>query len=107
VEFEDVLKAVEKNSSGSRPKELFEDVLEEVEEIFTKERTSLKDAKLDLQPDTSFADFSAAVNSHAEGILASVAESHRYILPRWSVRTPLAYYVRVFIHFRSCPEFLQ
>lgn len=85
VEFEDVLKAVEKNSSGSRPKELFEDVLEEVEELFLKERTLLKDAKVDLQADTSFADFSAAVNSHAEGKLASIAESHRYF-PGWNLR---------------------
>ena len=77
VEFEDVLKAVEKNSTGSRPKELFEDVLEEVEEAFQKDRNLLKDAKLDLHVDTALADFSAAVDAHSEGKLAGVPESHR------------------------------
>jgi len=81
VELEDVLKAVEKNSTGSRPKELFEDVLEEVEAAFQKERTLLKDAKLDLQPDTSFADFSAAIDAHEEGKLANMLESHRCFSP--------------------------
>ena len=34
----DVLKAVEKNTSGSRPKELFEEVLEEVEKQWEADR---------------------------------------------------------------------
>lgn len=34
----DVLKAVEKNISGSRPKELFEEVLEEVEKQWEADR---------------------------------------------------------------------
>ncbi len=80
VEFEDALKAVEKNSSGSRPKELFEDVLEEVEEALQKERGLLKEAKLDLQPETSFTDFLAAVDGHEEGKLASISETHRCCL---------------------------
>ncbi len=80
VEFEDALKAVEKNSSGSRPKELFEDVLEEVEEAFQKERGLLKEAKLDLQPETSFTDFMAAVDGHEEGKLAGISETHRCCL---------------------------
>ena len=33
----------EKNSSGSRPKELFEDVLEEIEDVFKKDRAALQD----------------------------------------------------------------
>lgn len=35
----DVLKAVEKNTSGSRPKELFEEVLEEVEKQWEADRS--------------------------------------------------------------------
>ena len=42
VKHEDAYIAVEKNAAGSRPKELFEDVLEEVEERFEKDRTVLK-----------------------------------------------------------------
>jgi len=42
VKGEDAYVAVEKNAAGSRPKELFEDVLEEVEARFEKDRTVLK-----------------------------------------------------------------
>ena len=42
VKQEDAYVAVEKNAAGSRPKELFEDVLEGVEEKFEKDRTVLK-----------------------------------------------------------------
>ena len=43
---EDAYVAVEKNAAGSRPKELFEDVLEEVEARFEKDRTVLKVRRL-------------------------------------------------------------
>jgi len=42
VKGEDAYIAVEKNVAGSRPKELFEDVLEEAEARFEKDRTVLK-----------------------------------------------------------------
>ena len=42
VKREDAYIAVEKNAAGSRPKELFEDILEEVEEQFDADRTVLK-----------------------------------------------------------------
>ena len=42
VKQEDAYIAVEKNAAGSRPKELFEDILEEVEDRFEKDRTVLK-----------------------------------------------------------------
>lgn len=37
----DVLRAVEKNSSGSRPKELFEEVLEDVDKQWDTDRYGL------------------------------------------------------------------
>ena len=42
VKAEDAYIAVEKNVAGSRPKELFEDVLEEVERAFEACRATLK-----------------------------------------------------------------
>ena len=42
VKAEDAYVPVERNAAGSRPKELFEDVLEEVEAKFEKDRTVLK-----------------------------------------------------------------
>ena len=38
IKDNDVLRAVEKNSSGSRPKELFEEVLEEVDKQWEADR---------------------------------------------------------------------
>ena len=72
--------AVEGNKAGSRPKELFADVVEEVEERFIKERSSLRDAirKLDFHvaESTTVEDLTAAV-AKEEPELAEVQESHR------------------------------
>ena len=76
VEHEESLKAVEKNLSGSRPKELFEDVLEEVEEQYIKDRNLLRDAKdIVITPETSFDDFSSAVDK--DGKLSKVSAVSR------------------------------
>lgn len=42
VKAEEAYKAVEKNLSGSRPRELFDDVIEDAEKDFEKDRTVLK-----------------------------------------------------------------
>ena len=42
VKEEEAYKAVEKNLSGSRPRELFDDVIEDAEKDFEKDRTVLK-----------------------------------------------------------------
>ena len=42
VKDEEAYKAVEKNLSGSRPRELFDDVVEDAEKDFEKDRTVLK-----------------------------------------------------------------
>ena len=41
IKDNDVLRAVEKNTSGSRPKELFEEVLEEVDKQWEADRSVL------------------------------------------------------------------
>lgn len=38
IKDNDVLRAVEKNVSGSRPKELFEEVLEDVDKLYETDR---------------------------------------------------------------------
>jgi hypothetical protein len=42
IKDEEAYKAVEKNLSGSRPRELFDDVIEDAEKDFEKDRTVLK-----------------------------------------------------------------
>lgn len=74
------MRAVEENLSGSRPRELFEDVLETVEEDYIKSRSILKDAKdLAVQADTTFDAFNASIEALAEsdGELKLVPEVHR------------------------------
>ena len=77
VEAEDALKAIEKNSSGSRPRELFEDALEEVEEVYIKNQTLMRAAKLDLQAETDYADFAAAFEASTDESLGAIPEHHR------------------------------
>eukprot|EP01025_Chloroclados_australasicus_P047333 TRINITY_DN5283_c0_g1_i7.p1 TRINITY_DN5283_c0_g1~~TRINITY_DN5283_c0_g1_i7.p1 ORF type:complete len:329 (-),score=65.15 TRINITY_DN5283_c0_g1_i7:625-1611(-) len=59
-----ILLAVEKNSGGSRPKEIFEDVLEEMEEIYERDRSFLKQLDLDsrIKPETAFEEFRPIVS---------------------------------------------
>lgn len=70
------LKAIEQNMYGSRPRELFEDVLEEVEEDFMKTRSHLRDAKvMEILADTSFNDYNAALESLEDA--RTVPEHHK------------------------------
>ena len=77
VENEDALKAVEKNASGSRPKELFEDVLEEIEEAYVKDRSLLRDAKFELHLETPYPDFVATVEASSIEKVAAISDGHR------------------------------
>ena len=77
IEHEEALRAVEKNLSGARPRELFEDVLEEVEDVYIKERSLLRDAKLEISLDTSFSDFTAAVAAASDEKLTAISESSK------------------------------
>lgn len=65
IRKEPALLAVEKNTIGSRPKEMFEDVIEEAEAQLEKDkallRGAIKEANLDVTPATTFADFCAAL----------------------------------------------
>ena len=72
--------AVEGNKAGSRPKELFADVMEEVEERFSKERAGMREAirKHDIHvgESTTVEQLTAAV-AKEEPELDKVQESHR------------------------------
>lgn len=63
VRKEDAFIAVEKNVTGSTPKELFEDLLETADAQFEKDRAVLKDAAKDITvtPDSTFDQFNAAL----------------------------------------------
>ena len=83
--YEDVRKhkaylAVEGNKAGSRPKELFADMIEEVEERYTKERGNLRDAirrqDFHVGETTTVEQLSAAL-AKEEPELADIQESHR------------------------------
>lgn len=62
--------AVATNKSGSRPRELFEDVLEEMEEIYEKDRSIMKEVyrKSDIvvSPLTTFSEFCEAIVAEDE-----------------------------------------
>lgn len=72
--------AVEKNVSGSRPKELFDDCIEEVEELFTKDRTALKDAmkqhSIEITTDSTYEEFSDALRE-ADADLEKITLTNR------------------------------
>jgi pre-mRNA-processing factor 40 len=61
---------VEKNTSGARPKELFEDALEVADAQFEKDKVKLKDAVKDrdisVGVDTTFENFNAALEDVEE-----------------------------------------
>lgn len=66
IKNEEAYEAVVKNQSGSRPRELFEDVIEDAETVYASDRNTLKEAlkaaPIDIAEDTSFQDFCAAVD---------------------------------------------
>ena len=73
--------AVEKNVSGSRPKELFDDCIEEIEGEFTKDRTVLKDAikehSIEIVASSTFDEFLDALRD-ANVELDSIITPNRY-----------------------------
>ena len=75
IRKEDVLKAVERNVAGSRPKELFEEALETADKQFEKDRVVLRDLmkehSIEVALDSSCEDFCAALEGHepAKGIM--------------------------------------
>lgn len=79
IEEEEALKAVERNVSGARPRELFEDFLEEIEEVYIKNRSLLRDAKFDITLEMPYADFLAASETTADEKLAEIPHEHRSI----------------------------
>lgn len=60
--------AVASNTSGSTPKELFEDVVEELEKQYQEEKSQIKDAvksaKITLSSTWTFEDFKSALSEH-------------------------------------------
>lgn len=60
---EDALVAVDKNLTGSTPKELFEDALEAADAQFEKDRPLLKEAAKDIRvtAQSTFGQFNAAL----------------------------------------------
>ena len=77
IEHEEALRAVEKNLSGARPRELFEDVLEGIEEVYIKDRALLREAKLEFTLETSFADFTAAIEAASNEQLTAIPDSFK------------------------------
>lgn len=75
---EEALHAIERNIAGSRPRELFEDALERVEDEYCRERASLRDAReAAIAVDTTFETFSSAVQAVQGGQLAEISEANR------------------------------
>ena len=68
IRKEEVLKAVEKNVAGSRPKEMFEEVLETADKQFEKDKGILKDLikehSISVELDSTFEDFCSALIAH-------------------------------------------
>ena len=64
IKDNDVLRAIEKNTSGSRPKELFEEVLEEVDKQYETDRYLLY--SMDCFTSSVSPDAPHFVNMHCE-----------------------------------------
>lgn len=80
VRKEAAYEAVEKNLSGSRPKELFQDILEEMEEAYDKNKSVMKDVlrSKDIQVTVSstFENFKGALHAAEDKHLAQVSETN-------------------------------
>ena len=84
--------ALEANKSGSRPKELYGDCIEEVEERFGRERAQLKEAvrkhDISISEDSTLEAFTAALRESDDPQNADIQEVHRWAAtrsPAWSV----------------------
>ena len=84
IKNEESLIAVEKNSSGSRPKELFEDVVEEAEEEHEKTSSVLKDAlkenSINISHTSTFEGFQAALEIASSEKVSDIREPNRWDL---------------------------
>ncbi|KAK9857235.1 hypothetical protein WJX84_007848 [Apatococcus fuscideae] len=83
IRKEECLLAVEKNTSGSRPKELFEDVLEEAEEEHEKTSTVLRDAlkenNINITHTSTFEGFQAALEIASSDKVTDIREPNRRV----------------------------
>ena len=81
IKNEESLLAVEKNSSGSRPKEMFEDMIEEAEEEHEKTSAVLKDAlkenNINISHTSTFEGFQAALQIASNDKLTDIREPNR------------------------------
>lgn len=80
VDKEDAYLAVKANTGGSRPRELFEDLVEEMEEAYDRAKHLMKDAvrAADFRagPETPYQEFAALVGAPGSRA-ASVEETFR------------------------------
>lgn len=79
VKEEASYEAVERNTSGSRPKELFQDILEEMEAEFAKQRdlvrAAVKERGIEVGVDSTLESFKAALAEGDQAGLEGVAEA--------------------------------
>jgi len=90
VKEEEVYKAVEGNLSGSRPRELFEDVLEELEEEYEASRGIMKDAvksgSVAVATDTPEEAVLEALAGAVGEAFAEIPQSHRELFAREQIQ---------------------
>eukprot|EP00803_Ostreobium_quekettii_P011403 evm.model.scf_473.7 EVM.evm.TU.scf_473.7 scf_473:23302-33338(+) len=83
IRKEEAYIAVEKNRSGCRPKELFEDFVEEMEEEFDQNKAAMKEVVkqhgIVVQVDTSFADFNEALSA-ASSKMKAIREANKRLI---------------------------
>ncbi|DBB01103.1 TPA: hypothetical protein ACH3X1_000995 [Trebouxia sp. C0004] len=83
IKDNDVLRAVEKNTSGSRPKELFEEVLEDVDKQWETDRATLKDTvkshSIHTGIDTSYEEFQEQLRSKANEETQNIKEHSKQL----------------------------
>ena len=84
IRKEECLIAVEKNASGSRPKELFEDVLEEAEDEHEKTSSVLRDAlkenSINITHTSTFEGFQVALQIASNEKVVDIREPNRYMI---------------------------
>ncbi|KAL0047243.1 hypothetical protein WJX82_010442 [Trebouxia sp. C0006] len=83
IKDNDVLRAVDKNTSGSRPKELFEEVLEDVDKQWETDRATMKDAvkahSIHTGIDTSYEEFQEQLSSKANEETQNIKEHSKQL----------------------------
>lgn len=81
---EETYKAVEKNLSGSRPRELFEDIIEDAEKDFEKDRALLKDLvkshDIEVGQETAYEAFLGALDATDSQPAAKVPDANKRLV---------------------------